>query len=255
MAAPPPPKIIIIQSKQDYNDIINLKPIAIIKFYALWCPYCTKIKQTFEQLATALPSITFAEVNIEENKDLTANNKVTSLPTFIVYANGELIDKIEGYDKERLNRAIQNVTPVQASKNNKTSKQIQREEMENQNNQMKQKYFEEPEQTIEDDVHSIHENTEEMEFYKLLGKGISIVNFYTEWCVPCKKIHPAYDALSLQFPNIKFIYADAEKYASISAMLGISAVPTFVIFDNRNVINTIVANFKALEAYVHSLYV
>lgn len=63
------------------------KPI-IIKAFASWCPYCTKMKPIFEKVANELGAkYTFAEFDIEQFPAFTKQFTIASLPTFVFIKN------------------------------------------------------------------------------------------------------------------------------------------------------------------------
>lgn len=74
----------------DYKELITSTPTVLVEFYASWCPHCqhmmpivTQIKELLEGKADVY------QFEIDENRDLADANNVESIPTFIVYKNGE----------------------------------------------------------------------------------------------------------------------------------------------------------------------
>lgn len=61
------------------------------------------------------------------------------------------------------------------------------------------------------------------------------VDFYAQWCGPCKKITPYIEELSLIYDNITFIKVDIEANKEIEKLsnnLKIESIPTFILFKN-----------------------
>jgi thioredoxin 1 len=65
------------------------------------------------------------------------------------------------------------------------------------------------------------------------GKFV-VVDFFAEWCGPCKQFGPTFKKVSSEFPNIIFIKVDIDKSSSISSKYGIQSVPTIKIFAKGN---------------------
>lgn len=65
------------------------------------------------------------------------------------------------------------------------------------------------------------------------GKFV-VVDFFAEWCGPCKQFGPTFKKVSSEFPNIIFIKVDTDKFSSLSSKYGIRSVPTIKIFAKGN---------------------
>ena len=69
------------------------------------------------------------------------------------------------------------------------------------------------------------------EFRKTIKRpGLVVVDFFAEWCGPCKQIAPFIENLSTKYPNVVFIKVDVDKAEEISQDRGITAMPTFQFF-------------------------
>jgi thioredoxin 1 len=68
-------------------------------------------------------------------------------------------------------------------------------------------------------------------------EGSALVEFYAEWCGPCKMIVPILESLYSSYNNrIKFCKMDIEKGGSLSKQLGISSVPALLFFTHGQVV-------------------
>lgn len=61
-------------------------------------------------------------------------------------------------------------------------------------------------------------------------KGITIVDFWAEWCGPCKMFGPIFENASEQNPEITFAKVDTEAQQQLAGQAGISSIPTLMIF-------------------------
>jgi thioredoxin 1 len=64
----------------------------------------------------------------------------------------------------------------------------------------------------------------------VLGDGIVLVDFWAEWCGPCKSFAPVFEAASEQHPDISFTKIDTEVEQQIASALQIRSIPTLMIF-------------------------
>ena len=61
-------------------------------------------------------------------------------------------------------------------------------------------------------------------------EGITLVDFWAEWCGPCKTFGPIFEEASNIHPEITFGKVDTEAEQELSGMAGISSIPTLMIF-------------------------
>jgi thioredoxin 1 len=64
-------------------------------------------------------------------------------------------------------------------------------------------------------------------FDQAITSGVVLVDFYADWCGPCRAIAPAMATLSNEIPVIK---VDIDKTPELAKKFNVSAIPTLVFF-------------------------
>ncbi|HSJ92080.1 MAG TPA: thioredoxin [Ilumatobacter sp.] len=62
------------------------------------------------------------------------------------------------------------------------------------------------------------------------GDGITLVDFWAEWCGPCKMFGPIFEQTSEENPDVTFAKVDTEAEQQLAGALGIMSIPTLMIF-------------------------
>ena len=62
------------------------------------------------------------------------------------------------------------------------------------------------------------------------GEGITIVDFWAEWCGPCRMFGPIFEEASTRHTNITFGKVNTEVEQQLAAKAGISSIPTLMAF-------------------------
>lgn len=70
---------------------------------------------------------------------------------------------------------------------------------------------------------------EEQNFKKLIQEPTILVDFYANWCGPCKMLSPILEKVS---SDIKVIKVDVDKFEKLSREYGVMSIPTVILFEN-----------------------
>jgi thioredoxin len=92
------------------------------------------------------------------------------------------------------------------------------------------------------------------EYESLIAKSnLTIIDCYADWCGPCRRIAPDFEALSKKYPDSAFykINTDNSEMSSVVNSLRISSIPTFVIFKEAKLVFTVVGTkLEKIENYI-----
>lgn len=76
--------------------------------------------------------------------------------------------------------------------------------------------------TVELDVSSFTPTVE--------SEGVVLVDFWAEWCGPCRMFAPWFENISEEFPEVTFAKVDTESEQMLAGSLGIRSIPTLMAF-------------------------
>jgi thioredoxin 1 len=62
---------------------------------------------------------------------------------------------------------------------------------------------------------------------------IVLIDFWAEWCGPCKMFAPTYEKVSEEFENVVFAKVDTEAHQELAAQFQIRSIPTLVVFKDQ----------------------
>lgn len=68
--------------------------------------------------------------------------------------------------------------------------------------------------------------------------GDVLVDFYTEWCPPCRAMAPVLDEVCQARGSLKVVKIDAEENADLAVRHEVRVVPTFVLYRRGRVVGT-----------------
>ena len=94
--------VVNIENIEQFENIIRDKEYVAVKFHAPWCPACVAIGPMFKEITDMeeFSQITFLEVNIDTNYDLSKEYKIRSIPALLFFKNNKKIKTRFSYANE-----------------------------------------------------------------------------------------------------------------------------------------------------------
>ncbi len=87
---------IIITNENFEAEVMNAELPVLVDFWAPWCGPCQMVLPIVEELAEERTDFKVCKINVDDNKELTRQFRVMSIPTLMVFKGGEMVKKNVG---------------------------------------------------------------------------------------------------------------------------------------------------------------
>ncbi len=80
-----------------FESAIKSSKVCLVDFWADWCIPCKRVAPVLEELSKEYEGkIEFFKVNVDDNPELASKYRISSIPTMVIFKEGEPVDKIVG---------------------------------------------------------------------------------------------------------------------------------------------------------------
>jgi len=87
----------------NFSEIVKKGGLVVVDCWAAWCAPCRMIGPIVEELAKDYAGkILFGKLNVDNNREVPLEYQIMSIPTILVFKDGELVDRIMGAMPKRL---------------------------------------------------------------------------------------------------------------------------------------------------------
>lgn len=91
---------VVIATAENLDDLIarSAERPLVLDVWAEWCGPCRMMAPIFAELAGEHPEVTFAkfDLEVEGHREAVAGYQIQGIPTFLIFKDGELIDRVVG---------------------------------------------------------------------------------------------------------------------------------------------------------------
>jgi thioredoxin 1 len=83
-------------------------------------------------------------------------------------------------------------------------------------------------------------NADQFQNEVLNQKGLVFVDFYADWCGPCKMTSPIIEELANEVKEVKFVKVNVDENPDLASQHNIFSIPTFLIFKDGKIVHQFV---------------
>ena len=87
---------VIDLDSSNFHDVISQNNLLLVDFWAEWCGPCKSMHPIFSRMAKQYDHVRFARINVDHSQDIARKFNVQSIPTFIMFKNGQVAQQMVG---------------------------------------------------------------------------------------------------------------------------------------------------------------
>ena len=90
-------KLVLELTDDNFDEVARSQPILVVDCWAQWCAPCRMVAPVIEALAEDYQGkITFGKLNVDHNRAVASRYQIMSIPTLLIFKNGQLVDQKVG---------------------------------------------------------------------------------------------------------------------------------------------------------------
>ena len=84
-------------NKENFTETVGSNKPVLVDYWAEWCGPCKMVAPILEEVASDMSDkLTVGKVDVDENQELAAQLNIMSIPTLILFKDGEIVDQAIG---------------------------------------------------------------------------------------------------------------------------------------------------------------
>ena len=97
----------VFDSENFKSEVLEYEGIVIVDFFATWCGPCKIMSGIIDEIAEEVENVKVGKIGVDESSDIASDYGIMSIPTIIIFKNGEIVKTFVGVtDKEEIKSII-----------------------------------------------------------------------------------------------------------------------------------------------------
>ena len=87
----------IVITKENFDsEVLKAEGMVLVDFWATWCGPCRMLSPIVDEVASEHPDVKVGKINVDEQPELAQQFGIMSIPTLLVFKNGEKVQESVG---------------------------------------------------------------------------------------------------------------------------------------------------------------
>lgn len=87
------------------KEVLQASQPVLVDFWATWCGPCRMMGPIVEELAREMENLVVGKLNVDEASEIAQQYNILSIPTFVLFKNGQVVDQFSGAMSKEMLRA------------------------------------------------------------------------------------------------------------------------------------------------------
>ena len=88
--------VIAVNKDNFQKEVLEAQETVLVDFFATWCGPCQTMHPVMEKIAEERTDIKICKIDVDQEMELAMQYKVVSIPTFLVFKNGKVVNRTMG---------------------------------------------------------------------------------------------------------------------------------------------------------------